>query len=207
MSKKFTREQLDQLLREIQQLSDRAEDELDREEVEAVLRELNLPPELLDEAMRQVSRRKALKDRKIRYRWIGFSIMGALVIAIAVFFISFYSRQQALDRVAVYQDRITLISDNKGNLERIRRQDNPEVFYRVTLEQSPLGQPLALQCNWYDPSGRIAHQNRYRTRTIATEVWNTYCRYQFSSISSLGTWKVQMMLGDRILSDRTLEVE
>ncbi|MEA5467709.1 hypothetical protein [Spirulina sp. 06S082] len=207
MSKKFTREQLDQLLREIQQLSDRAEDELDREEVEAVLRELNLPPELLDEAMRQVSRHKALKDRKIRYRCIGFSIMGVFLIAIAVFFISFYSRQQALDRVAVYQDRITLISDNKGNLERVRRQDNPEVFYRVTLEQSPLGQPLALQCNWYDPSGRIAHQNRYRTRAIATEVWNTYCRYQFSSLSSLGTWKVQMMLGDRILSDRTLKVE
>ncbi|WP_204104404.1 MULTISPECIES: hypothetical protein [Spirulina sp. CCY15215] len=83
MSKKFTREQLDQLLREIQQLSDRAADELDREEVEAILRELNLPSELLDEAMRQVSRRKALKDRKIRYRRIGFSIMGVLLIAIA----------------------------------------------------------------------------------------------------------------------------
>ncbi len=207
MSEKFTREQLDQLLREVQRLSDRADNELDREEVEEILQELNLPPELLDEAMRQVSRRKALQNRQTRNRWLGFGIIGVVVIAIAVFFFSAYNRQNTLDRIVAYQDRITLKTDDDSNVERIRRQDNPEVFYRVTLENVPLGSPLSLQCNWYDPAGRLAHQNRYQTRAIDREVWKTRCRYKFGSASALGTWKVQMILGDRVLSDRTLEVE
>jgi hypothetical protein len=59
MDQKLSQKQLEQIVAGVQQLSLRQEAELDRDQVREILRELNLPPELLEEAMVQLSRREA----------------------------------------------------------------------------------------------------------------------------------------------------
>lgn len=49
MKNTLTREELNQIIREVQSLELRQESEFDREQIQEILRELNLPPELLDE--------------------------------------------------------------------------------------------------------------------------------------------------------------
>lgn len=66
---------------------------------------------------------------------------------------------------------------------------------------------LNLSCNWTDPNGQIVKQNRYQTKEIKTSVWNTYCRYNISSVAPVGSWKVQMFFEARLLDDETFEVK
>jgi hypothetical protein len=116
-------------------------------------------------------------------------------------------QNSALSRVSAQQDHITLTQDSSGDLKTISRQTNPEVFYRVTLKDAPLGKKLALSCNWIDPSGQIVKQNSYQTREINTSVWDTQCRYTIKSDATVGNWNVQMFLEGRQISDETFEVK
>lgn len=168
---------------------------------------MNLPPELLDEALIQINRRQALEVQQRRNRWITSGVVAVLVIlsASTIYFIQQHNSE--LSRVSAQQDRITLISNTGGDLKTIYRQTNPEIFYRVTLKDVPLGQKLALSCNWIDPSGQIVKQNSYQTREINKAVWDTQCRYTINPSAIVGNWKVQMLLEGRQISDETFEVK
>ncbi|MEH2192226.1 MAG: DUF3859 domain-containing protein [Nostoc sp.] len=206
MTQRLTQEQLSQIVREVEGLQVRREAELDQQQVKEILQELNLPPELLDEALIQLNRRQALEVQQRRNRWIASGVVAVLVIlsASTIFFIQ--QQNSVLSRVSAQQDRITLVSNTGGDLKTISRQTNPEVFYRVTLKDAPLGKKLALSCNWVDPSGQIVKQNNYQTREINTSVWDTQCRYTINSAATVGNWKVQMFLEGRQISDETFEV-
>ncbi|MDZ8052841.1 MAG: DUF3859 domain-containing protein [Aulosira sp. ZfuVER01] len=206
MTERLTQEQLSQIIDEVQELQIRQEAELDKQQVQEILRELNLPPELLDEALIQLRRRQALKVQERRNRWIISGVVAAVVVAIAstVFFMQ--QNNSLISRVSTQQDRITLVQDS-GNLNSISRQNSPEVFYRVTLKDAPVGKKLSLSCNWIDPNGQIVKQNRYQTRDINTSIWDTYCRYTIGATAPVGNWQVQMFLEDRQISDQRFEVK
>ncbi|QKQ75695.1 DUF3859 domain-containing protein [Nostoc sp. TCL240-02] len=207
MTQRLTQEQLAQIVTEVEGLQVRREAELDQQQVREILQELNLPPELLDEALIQLNRRQALEVQQRRNRWITSGVVAVLVIlsASTIFFIQQHNSE--LSRVSAQQDRITLVSNTGGDLKTISRQTNPEIFYRVTLKDAPSGQKLALSCNWIDPSGQIVKQNSYQTREINKSVWDTQCRYTINSAATVGNWKVQMLLEGRQISDETFEVK
>ena len=207
MTQRLTQEQLSQIVTEVEGLQLRREAELDQQQVREILQELNLPPELLDEALIQLNRRQALEVQQRRNRWIISGVVAVLVIlgASTIFFMQ--QQSSTLSRVSAQQDRITLTQDNGGDLKTVSRQTNPEVFYRVTLKDAPLGKKLALSCNWIDPSGQIVKQNTYQTREINTSVWDTQCRYTINPAATVGNWKVQMLLEGRQISDETFEVK
>ncbi len=207
MTQRLTQEQLSQIVTEVEGLQLRREAELDQQQVREILQELNLPPELLDEALIQLNRRQALEVQQRRNRWITSGVVAVVMVAIAstIFFIQ--QQNSALSRVSAQQDRITLVQDSGGDLKTISRQTNPEVLYRVTLKDAPLGKKLALSCNWIDPSGQIVKQNSYQTREINTSVWDTQCRYTINPAATVGNWKVQMFLEGRQISDETFEVK
>lgn len=207
MNNKLTQDQLAQVVAEVERLSQRREAELNREEVNQILQELSLPPDLLDDALVQVERRQALEVQQKRNRWIGISIAAVLVGIIAIVTLSSQQKQQAYSRISPYQSRITLAQDNGSNLTGIDRQANPKVYYRVTLQDAPIGEKLSLSCDWIDPNGKIAHQNRYETRQIDKSIWPTFCYYQLGSAAAAGNWKVQMSLGNRILSSASFTVK
>ncbi|MEH2071718.1 MAG: DUF3859 domain-containing protein [Nostoc sp.] len=206
MTPRLTQEELTQIVTEVESLQTRREGELDQEQVKEILQEMNLSPDLLDQAVIQLNRRQALSVQKRRNRWITSGVVALLAVVSASTIFVMQQHNSALSRVSAQQDRITLMQNNSGDLKTISRQTNPEVFYRVTLKDAPLGQKLALSCNWIDPNGQIVKQNSYQTRAINTSVWNTQCRYTINSAATVGKWRVQMFLEGRKISDRTFEV-
>ncbi|MEB3178398.1 MAG: DUF3859 domain-containing protein [Nostocaceae cyanobacterium] len=207
MTQRLTPEQLGQIVAEVEQMQQRKEAELDAQQVKEILQELNLPPELLDEAIIQLRRRQALEVQQKRNRWMIGGIIATLVIVGTgtLFFIQ--QHNSVIDRVQAEQDRITLVQDDGSTLKTIPRQPSREIYYRVTLKDTPVGQKLNLSCNWIDQNGEIVKQNRYQTREIKTPVWNTYCRYTIGASAAPGNWKVQMFLEGRELSDETFTVQ
>ena len=116
--------------------------------------------------------------------------------------------QQPPDTISVTASsgRLTLKEDDGGNLTVVNLQQKPELWYRVTLENAPVGNKLALSCDWIDPHGEVAHQNHYETREIDRTVWPTHARYQLPPGSPTGSWTVQLSLEGRVLHSMTFEL-
>ena len=207
MEPRLTENQLQQVVAEVQQLAIRRESELDATQVREILQELNLPPEFLEDAMIQLQRREALKVQQRRNRWIGGGVATTLALLLIGGAIFSQRQQQTLGNVTVGGDRITLAQDNGGTIEQVSRQTNGDVFYRVTLNNAPVGEKLSLSCQWSNPTGQIVHENRYQTKEINSPVWNTACRHNIGSAAPTGTWKVQAFIGDRLLSGGTFMVK
>ncbi|MEA5581035.1 DUF3859 domain-containing protein [Nodularia harveyana UHCC-0300] len=207
MTQKLTTEQLTQIIAEVGNLQASREAEIAPEEVKQILQELGLAPELLDEALVQMQRREVLKVRQKRHRTVAIGIFAAVAIAITGTIFTIKQHNSTLERVSTQSNRITLTQDDGADLRNITRQNNPEIFYRVTLKDTPVGQKLDLRCNWINPNGEIVKQNRYQTREIDTSIWNTQCRYTIGSASTPGRWKVEMFLQGRQLSETEFEVK
>ena len=186
---------LEKLIAEVDRAAQRRQENLDRAEVQAILEDLNLPPELLDEAMEQLGRREALeRERKRNFR-IAIAVGIVVLSVIGAVAFSHYNRQQALAKIETVRDRLTLQQDKGNNLDTISLDNSPLVYYRVTLKNVPTGQRLNLECYWIDPDGKIVQQNNYRTNEVIDQsVWNTHCKNQFGSASQTGTWEVKMRL-------------
>lgn len=204
MNNKLTPEQLNQLIAEVERISQTQETELDSQQVKDILEELNLPTDNLDQALMQVRRREALKQQTKRHQMmmVGFGL--GTVVVVGVVSLWFHQQKQAIN--AVYanpnQSRLTLERyDRVNHFDIIDSQDSPTVYYQVRLQQTPKGRQLTLGCNWINPLGQLAHQNRYQTRRIDKNVWNTRCRHHLGPTSPPGIWQVEMFLGDRILSE------
>lgn len=207
MNERLTPEQLNKVIAQAQRLQQNREKELDPEQVEQILEELNLPPELLDEAITQVHRRQALEAERKRNKLIFGGIAAAMVVIIGSGIFFFKQKDATFANISAQQDRITKAQDDGGNLKVIERQSNAEVFYRVTLKDAPIGQKLNLACDWVNPSGQVVKENRYQTKDITTVVWDTHCKYIIDYGATPGNWKVQMSLDKRLLSDENFEVK
>ena len=207
MENRLTQTQLTQIVAEVERLSNLRQSELDSEEVKEILQELSLPPELLNEALIQLQRREALAQQQRRNRWIAGGLAGAAAGAIAITGCYIQPNRQAIDRVSIQQNRITSVQDDGGNLTVISRKNNPEIFYRTTLKDAPIGKKLSLSCDWIDPSGQVVKQNRYQTREIDKPIWNTHCRYQIGTAAATGNWQVKMFLENRAIGSASFEVK
>jgi hypothetical protein len=141
-------------------------------------------------------------------RWPIVRIVST-VIAIGAIGMAYFwiQHQQQLDQVVIQSSRIVLSASDQGDQRVISRQGNPEIVYRALLKAAPIGKKLQLTCDWLDPNQQLVRQNHYETLNITTPDWDTHCRYQLNSNSSLGNWTVQIKLGDRILGAAKFEVK
>jgi hypothetical protein len=206
MNQPLNQEQLNQIIAEVQGLQLRQEAELNQQQVKEILQDLNLPPELLDEALIQVRRKQALQVQQSRHKLIGLGVAAAVIMAIGLTVFFHQQKSSLLANVSAQQDKITLKSNNE-NLKNISRQANSELVYRVTLKDAPIGKKLNLSCNWIDPNGQVVKQNNYQTREIKTSVWDTFCRYSVNPTTPVGNWQVQMLLEGRKISEATFVVQ
>ncbi|MCY7275511.1 MAG: DUF3859 domain-containing protein [Phormidesmis sp. CAN_BIN44] len=207
MDTQLTQTQLTQLVAEAGQLSKRHEEELSSEQVRQILRQLNLSDDLLDEAIVQLNQRKALSRQQKRNWLIGGVIAVTLIGGIATTALLHQQYQQQIAQISVLQNRITLANNSKISSGQIDRQNKPKVFYRVTLQDAPLGDRLSPTCEWIDPSGQTVLQSTYQTQPIEKSVWTTYCFYQLKADTPPGTWQVRMSLEGRSLSRQTFVVK
>lgn len=206
MNQSLNQEQLNQIIAEVQTLQLRQEAELDQQQVREILQDLNLPPELLDEALIQIRRKQALQVQERRHKLIGLGVAAAVIIAIGLTVFFHQQKSYLLANVSAQQDKITLKS-NDENIKNISRQANSELVYRVTLKDAPIGKKLHLSCDWIDPNGQVVKQNNYQTSEIKTSVWDTFCRYAINSSTAAGNWQVQMFLEGRKISQATFVVQ
>ncbi|GEM_PF-298611 len=214
MGEQMTQDQIGKVVAELtrldQEREDRERERLDREQVAEVLKELNLPVELLDDAMEQLRRREAMEiaERKARKkkRRIITAIITAVMAVILLVSISMWRHSAAMSRITAGQARITRATDDGGSLQTVTR-DGQEVFYRVIIRDAPVGESLTLTANWIDPNGNLFRQNRFETKTIDKSAWPTFARLQLGQAALKGTWKVELLVGDRLLSATSFEVE
>ena len=207
MDTRLTQTQLAQVVAEVGQLSKQRDEELSIEQVKQILQELSLPDDLLDDALVQLTRRKALAKQQKRNWIIGGAIAVTLVGGIAAATIFHQQYQQQIERVSATQNRITLAENSQTNVGEVDRQKNPQVFYQVTLKDAPLHDRLRLTCDWVDPTGQVVQQSNYQTQSIEQSFWPTYCSHRFDSGSAVGTWQVKMALEGRFLSRQTFVVK
>ncbi len=205
MEKRLTTQQLTQVVGEVERLANREQDELDRSEVQKILLELNLPPELLDDAMIQISRKEALVKQR-QYR-IGVLVASLLALAMTGVGLMLFvqNKAQTISKISASSDRIALTPDQGENLKVVNKGNN--LAYLVTLNEAPVGEKLALNCTWLDPAGQVAHSNRFETKNITTPVWNTQCRYQLPANAASGSWQVQIKTGDRLIKQAPFDVK
>ncbi|AFY54083.1 hypothetical protein Riv7116_1523 [Rivularia sp. PCC 7116] len=196
MQKRLTTKQVSQIVAEVERLSQRRQSEVEVEELQQILQELNLPDDLLDEAVMQVYRKQALDKEKKRNGLIIGGVLTVLVSAIAATFFVQQQNNSALENIEFSQSRIGFRRNDSANLKEVERQNTPELFYNVTLQNAPVGKQVELGCNWLKPNREIAHKNSWKTKAIATEVWNTHCRYKLKEGDAAGNWIVQMTLND-----------
>jgi hypothetical protein len=205
MEQRLTTQQLNQIVGEVSRLANRQQEELDRSEVQKILQELNLPPELLDEAMIQVQRKEALARQRKRNTGIAITSIAALAILVVGTSLFFQNKATSIAKITASQARITLAQDAGENLQTVSK--GSALVYRVTLSDAPVGEKLNLTCNWVDSTGGIAHTNQFDTKSITTPSWNTQCRYQIPVGAAPGNWKVQISVGDRSLKQAPFVVQ
>ncbi|GGA19994.1 hypothetical protein [Okeania sp. KiyG1] len=207
---RLTQVQFTQLVAEVEQLSRQRDEEIEREQMQQILQELNLPTDLVDEVIMQLRRREALAVEKKRNKLITVGVFSGLLVVIAASFLWFETQKQVLNNVYTNsgQSQLTFETNSgRKSLTIVDSQQNPEVFYWVTLQDAPVGKKLSLGCNWINSNGDISHQNSYQTKQINKAVWLTYCKYKFHSGSPVGNWQVEMYLGDRFLSKTEFTVK
>lgn len=207
MKSQLSEKQWNQVVAEVTRLAQEREDDETRRAITAqVLQELQLPTDLIDDALKQVQYREALVKQRGQRVWLGIAGGVLLLVLIASLWIWSSNRSASFARVTADTGRVTRTADGGENLQTVPA-DAREVFYQVTLRDVPLGEKLDLSCNWIAPTGQVFHQSRWETRDTNKAVWGTHCRCQIGADAPKGTWKVEMKLGDRTINTTDFKVE
>ncbi len=207
MKSQLSEKQWSQVVAEVTRLAQEREDDETRRAITAqVLQELQLPTDLIDDALKQVQYREALAKQKRQRIWLAIAGGVLLLVLVASLWIWSSSHSSSLARITADTGRVTRTTDNGENLSAVTA-DGQDVVYRVTLREVPLGEQLNLSCNWIDPTGKVFYQSRWETRDTNKEIWETQCRCRVGAAAPKGNWKVEMKLGDRLIKTAEFKVE
>lgn len=207
MKSQLTEKQWNEVVAEVTRLAQAREDDTTQREITAqVLQELNLPTDLIDDAVRQVQYREALAKQRRQRIWLGAAGLVLLLVLALSLWSWISSRTAAFDRIQSEAGRVTRTQDHGDTLSTVS-PDGQDVVFRTKLRDVPLGEKLNLSCDWIDPTGKIFHQSRWETRDTNKAVWETHCRCQLGPSAPKGNWKVEMKLGERVLTATEFKVE
>ena len=203
----LAKEKLPEVVAEVDRLWQAQRDALDPAEARAVLAEVGLPGELLDEALEQIRLREAARAAKRKRLVLGAAIGVAAATAVSA--IVLVRSRATSARAAVDVGRTHLVDERAPGkeVETARRAETPALQLEAELTYAPSGDELPLACDWIAPSGSIAHHNAWKTKAIDHAPWLTHCRYTLPSSAEVGRWQVRMTLDGRALATRPLLVE
>jgi hypothetical protein len=197
---------LPEVVEEAAHLAADRENTLDRERVREVLAEVDLPADLVDEAHDRVLAKRAAAREQTRRRWLlGTFVAGGLAFAGAVAF-SAQSRATLVAGVTAQHGRLSL-GPQGPDVAAFRAADRPDLTYTVTLANAPTGRTLDVRCDFRDPTGTVARQITYTTKTITTPVWDTHCHYSLPTSSPPGTWSVELSVENKALRRESFRVD
>jgi hypothetical protein len=204
---KLTRRDLGEVIAEVDRIAQARADQLTEEEARAILRELDLPGELLEEAVRAVRKRTA--EARERRKRIALGAAVLLVLAGGLAFVYVHHRHVAAARAVVTAQgaHVAAGSSDAAAATAFHRAGNPEIFFAVTLKDAPAGDALPLTCDWVAPDGAIARQNRWETKAIDRALWPTHCKHRIDASSPTGTWTVRMRQDGREIASAQFAVD
>jgi hypothetical protein len=197
---------LPEVVEEAAHLAAEREKGLDRARVGEVLREVDLPAELVDEAHdRVLEKRQNLRAAKRKRTLLIALGLGSLLAvgAVAAAASTMRSEQAALATSLVGQSARLSVGPNGADATAFRAAERPDLYFTVTLAGAPVNRSLDVRCEVRDPAGKVARQIAYTTKTITTPVWDTHCHYTLPSSAPPGAWSIEMTaLGKSIRQER-----
>ena len=200
---------LPDVVEEAAHLADERGRTLGRAQVAEVLAEVDLPADLVDEAHdRVLAKRAEARDRKRKRVLLGTLLTGTLAFGLAVAVWS-SGRAATMANITAQSGQLSLGAPAEGGraTSAFRAVDRPDVFYTVTLTNAPTGQTLDVRCDYRDPSGSVARQITYTTKTIKTPVWETHGHYVLPAAAPAGAWSVEMTVENNALRREQFHVE
>ncbi len=202
----LTQDQLDQIVAEVDRLSQQDDTELDDERVKQILQNLNLPNDLLEDAIARLHQRQFVAQRQQRHRIVISTIAIMIVGLITTIAVVYQKQQNKIARIEAIQDSVTL-QDLAKPVAQFDRQKDAKILYRVTLKNAPINDQLMISCRWNDPTSQTVYQSRYQTQSIDRSPWTTFCNAPLTPQSQPGAWNVKMSVEERPISDRTFIVK
>ncbi|MER3435043.1 MAG: DUF3859 domain-containing protein [Leptolyngbya sp. ERB_1_1] len=202
----LTQAQFAQIAAEVDRLSQQDDVELDDEQVQQILQNLDLPDDLLEDAIAQLHQRRSRIQEQQRHR-IVISTIAIMIFGLLTTMAVVYQKQQnRIAQIAAIQDSLTSQKSAKP-VTQFDRQKDSQIFYRVTLKNVPINDRLMIRCRWSDSTNQIVHQSRNQTQEITRSPWTTACSTPLTAQSQAGTWSVKMSVEERPISDQTFIVK
>lgn len=206
MSRKLTQDELQKVIAEVTRLVEKKEENLDRQEVVKILDELNLPSDLLDEAMTEISRREIKQRAQRKNVAIAIAVTAIIATACFLFFSTASMKNAEMAKIEATSTRITGAVDDGSDAATVHT-DGKEVFLRITLQNVPLNERLSVRTDWIEPGGKTYKQNRWQTKPTTSTVWETHSKAVIGDAAPRGDWLVRVFLGDRLLIEKKFKVE
>ncbi|BAU10402.1 hypothetical protein LEP3755_08860 [Leptolyngbya sp. NIES-3755] len=200
----LTEAQLDQIVAEIDRLQD--DSELDDYQIKEILQKLDLPNDLLEDAIAQIHRRRLLLQKRQRQKIVLSTIAIMIAGLTATIAVVYQKQQNRLARIGAIQHIVTLESSAKP-VQQFDRQKDQQILYRVTLKNVPVNDRLRISCQWRDSTGQLVHQSRNQTEEITRSPWVVTCNAPLTPQSQAGKWNVKMSVEERSLIDRSFTVK
>jgi len=223
LDQRLNPKELDGVIAEIQRISQQREGTVTIDQAREILQELNLPDELLEEAVLQVKRRQAVAAQS---RINLIVVLGACLLLIFGIGGNLWLQRQQSQRlaqptpsrvepqptpsaagapVAAQDSQVFLTANPNQPVTAVPRSS--EALYQVTLGNAPLGQRLDMGCDWQNPQGQVVHRNRYQTKEITKAVWPTRCKYTIGAGAPTGSWQVTMYAQGRAIAQTSFTVK
>ncbi len=77
-----------------------------------------------------------------------------------------------------------------------------KVFLRLTLTGVPVHRRIPMHAKWFDPDGKIFHENNWHTHLSKSHRCYTHCKITIPRGASLGLWKVEVSAAGKDLGTR-----
>lgn len=195
---KIDTQELADIVQETARLQERDLASLDPEQARDILRELELPPERLEEARAAIRVRRIQARERARRLKLGAAIALLVMSGIALVSWRAHVKNALLARLSTTQALVTL--SGAPLTSPALRSTQPELRFEAIIRQPPQGSSLELTCDWLGPSGQLQRQNHWDTKTIDKAAWPAHCRQRFGAADASGAWSVKMKAGEHTLA-------
>lgn len=161
----LTDEEFEDVVEEIAKEQAAAGTGVTADQAREALRELDLPPEKLDEAATKVRERHAAlaaeKAKKKRTLLVALAVLAVLLMA----GLGIGSWMQAKSaKVAAMTATDPVLTVEAGNLR-----------LSAKLMSAPHGEGVPMTCAWRSPDGALLHENAWTTKPVSHDAWETHC--------------------------------
>ena len=204
--KNLSQQDLQKIILQVSKLSEKKDQELDRQQVMQILDDLSLPSHLLDEAVAQISLRERKKKQGMKASLIALGLATVLGAGGLFFFVSSNQKQEQLSNITVSSARISGPKDNGADAATVH-PDGSEIFLRLNLKNVPSNERLPMRADWIDPAGSIVKQNIWQTKLTTGSTWETHCRLLMPADAVNGKWKTRVFLSNKLLIEKDFQVE